>query len=37
MSMIATDGYGLDPEHKKFECLKCGPVEKPAKRTQVAE
>jgi hypothetical protein len=29
MSMIATGGFGLDPQHKTFECLQCGHIENP--------
>jgi hypothetical protein len=27
--MIVAGGFGLDPEHKTFECLRCGHIEKP--------
>jgi hypothetical protein len=29
MGMIVTGGFGLDPEHKTFECLQCGHIENP--------
>jgi hypothetical protein len=29
MRMIVAGGFGLDPEHKTFECLRCGHIEKP--------
>jgi transcription elongation factor Elf1 len=39
-SMLVTGGFDLDSEHKTFECLQCGHVEKPitpTKRSQAAE
>jgi hypothetical protein len=28
MSMIAIDGFGLDPEQRTFQCLRCDNIEK---------
>jgi hypothetical protein len=39
---ILVDGFDLDPQHKTFECLQCGNIEKPktmtiSKSAKVAE
>jgi hypothetical protein len=34
MSMVATGGFDLDSEHKTFECLQCGHIEKPVTPTK---
>jgi hypothetical protein len=32
--MIVVAGFGLDPEHKTFECLQCGQIVTPLKPTK---
>src|SRR3978361_665106 len=37
MNMIAVSGFTNDPDHMAFECLRCGHIKKPNKRSQAAE